>query len=327
MDGGRTSTILQQNDNDSSSSSHRVDSSDRPVSPHRGSLGAATVQVIQELDQLLTMDTLIYFVQAVIELLFLSFLVSFRFAYQQQATAHPTFEQQQQQPVRRTTLQRSTRISSVKRPVWDKRRQLAVARLSQSGESLSILVSPSSQKNDAVTSSIVVVAQTSDTGSLALTPRHVNSGQLPPPPSVPLIPQPSLVPHSHSLPPSPVATTESKSSSPTSLEPTTRSPSAPKSPRRKPVQSKHSRKSSAKFDRPPLPPPETALPQPPPFIDGQVQTQFPPVLDKKSLETTQVQNSPKKSKPSSLKKKSSAKSLRPPVPAVQLAPQTPPIFS
>src|SRR5271154_6292428 len=186
MAGGKTSIILQQNDNDSLSSSHHsVVVSSRPVAPQRGSLrpvGAATVQVIQELDQLLTMDTLIYFVQAVIELLFLSFLVSFRFAYQQQATAHPTFEQQQQQPVRRTTLQRSTRISSVKRPVWDKRRQLAVARLSQSGESLSILVSPSSQKNDAVTSSIVVVAQTSDTGSLALTPRHVNSGQLPPPP-------------------------------------------------------------------------------------------------------------------------------------------------
>jgi TPR repeat protein len=281
------------------------------------------------------MDTLIYFVQAVIELLFLSFLVSFRFAYQQQATAQPTFEQQQQQqPVRRTTLQRSTRISSVKRPVWDKRRQLAVARLSQSDESLSILVSPSAQKNNGVTSSssIVAVAQTSGTGSLSLTPRHVqspiNSGQLPPPPSIPLIPQPSLVPHSHSLPPSPVATTESKSSSPTSLEPTTRSPSAAKSPRRKPVQSKHSRKSSAKFDRPPLPPPETALPQSPPSIDGQVQTQFPPVLDKKSLETTPVQNSPKKSEPlPSFKKKSSAKSLRPPVPAVQLAPQTRPILS
>src|SRR5271170_1781960 len=115
MAGGRTSTILQQNDNDSSSS-HPVVSSSRDVAPQRGSLrpvGAATVQVIQELDQLLTMDTLIYFVQAVIELLFLSFLVSFRFASQQSATVQPTFEQQ---PVRRTTLQRSTRISSVKRP-------------------------------------------------------------------------------------------------------------------------------------------------------------------------------------------------------------------
>src|SRR5271154_4870490 len=173
MAGGKTSIILQQNDNDSLSSSHHsVVVSSRPVAPQRGSLrpvGAATVQVIQELDQLLTMDTLIYFVQAVIELLFLSFLVSFRFAYQQPTTAQPTFEQQQQQPVRRTTLQRSTRVSSVKRPLWDKRRQLAVATLSQSGESLSILVSPSAQKNNGVissSSSIVAVAQTSDTGSV-----------------------------------------------------------------------------------------------------------------------------------------------------------------
>jgi hypothetical protein len=333
MDGGRTSTILQQNDNDSSSSSHRVDSSDRPVSPHRGSLGAATVQVIHELDQLLTMDTLIYFVQAVVELLFLSFLVSLRIAYQQPSTARPSIEQH---PVRRTTLQRSTRISSAKRPVWDKRRQLSVGRLSQSAESLSILVSSSAQKNNGVTSnnSIVAVAQTSGTGSLALTPRHVhspiNSGQLlvlpPPLPSVPLLPQPSLLLYSHSLPPLSVATTDSKSpSSFSSQEPTTtRSPSAPKSPKRKPVQSQHGRKSSAKFDRPPLPPPETPLPQPFPSINGQ---QYSHIQHKKSLDTTQSLNPLKKSEsPPVLTKNPPAKSLRPPpVPVAQFPPQTHPI--
>ena len=224
-------------------------------------LRASTVQVIKELDQLLTMDTLIYFVQAAIEL----FLLSFRLAYQQP----PIQTSIKQRTVQRRSVSRRPKHSP--RPlVWDKAHQPAVQTHSQHSDKSSLLVSAVPKSTIVTTVAAAVVdlpppPPTSDTGSVALAqptrpprPVHsqiINSG-LPPPPSVPKLPSTCLPRVTIPPPPSTIFITDdtTTTNSPPSI--TYPSHSFQKPPRRKPVQSNHARKSSAKFERPPPNPPE-----------------------------------------------------------------------
>src|SRR5579859_1905132 len=86
MAGCEAPAMSQNNDGDALEMAAAHDTSESTASadrPQRGQLlpaRASTVQVLRELDQLLTMDTLIYFAQAVVEL----FWLSFHFAYAQE---------------------------------------------------------------------------------------------------------------------------------------------------------------------------------------------------------------------------------------------------
>src|SRR4051812_7785930 len=86
MAGYETPAMSQNNDDGALEMAAAHDTSESTASvdrPQRGQLlpvRASTVQVLRELDQLLRMDTLIYFAQAVVEL----FWLSFHFAYTQE---------------------------------------------------------------------------------------------------------------------------------------------------------------------------------------------------------------------------------------------------
>ena len=288
-------------------------------------LRASTVQVIKELDQLLTMDTLIYFVQAAIEL----FLLSFRFAYRQP-------------PIQKSIKQRSAHRRSVHRPpkdsprqpVWEKALQSAAqGRPQHSGQSsFPVSALPKSTIVTTVVAGGIVdpgapprpPPLTSDTGTAALAPRlprpvHsqiINNCGLPPPPSLPKLPPSCLLPRV-TIPPPPSSTifiTDDKTTA--SSPPSIRYPrqSFQKPPRRKPVQSNHVRKSSAKFERPSPESPEQ--PSSPIIPEDRIlsHTEDPPAENsvKQKEESTAVNsNSPP------LARKSSAKFIRPPLPLSQ----------
>jgi len=205
-------------------------------------LKGSVLRVVGELDQLLTMEMLIYFLQRFIELL----VLLFKFAYQQPSVAahHLSIPTRLRQSFRRKTS--SARQRSPKPPGSGEFRS-DLPLISVSAPTVKILVERG--------------AQTSDTGSNPRAPRQqprhaptfINLG-LPPPPSLPKV-RPSVhlaLEASQPLPPSTQAIVDSTTppiSTSTHSSPSHSSSKSP--PRRKPVALGHVRKSSAKFDRHP----------------------------------------------------------------------------
>ena len=268
-------------------------------------LRGSILRVVGELDQLLTMETLIYFLQRFIELL----VLSFQFAYQQPSVAahHLSIPTRLRQSFRGKTgsARRRTQkppVSAESRPDPPLKSLLPAAKL---------LVDRG--------------AQTSGTGSSPFAPRKaprhaptfINSA-LPPPPSLPKVrPSVHLAPKAlQPLPPPAQAIVDSTTPPiPASTQtPPSRSPSK-SPPRRKPVASGHVRKGSAKFDRPvpqpleqPLLPDSTPSQAIPESAADQTQGPLPAVdLVRQGKSTADPATVPP------LVKKTSAKFLRPPL--------------
>ena len=290
-------------------------------------LRASTVQVIKELDQLLTMDTLIYFVQAAIEL----FLLSFRFAYQQ-----PPIQKSIKQPSAHRRSVHPLPKTLPRQPVWEKALQPAVQTRSRHSDQPSFPVSPLPKSTIVATVVAAAVVDPvtppratappppiSDTGSVALPPRPpppvrsqiINSG-LPPPPSLPKLPPTCLLPRVTILP-SPSSTTFiTDDKTITSSSPSIKYPSQSfqKPPRRKPVQSNHQRKSSAKFERAPPNPPEQ--PSSPIISEGCIPPHTEDRPSEDSVNEKEQSTAVNSNKPP-LARKTSAKFIRPPLPPSQ----------
>ena len=215
------------------------------------------VRVMRELDQILSMDTLIYFIEAAIELLFLSIY----FFYQQPVPRSVEKELHRISPHRPANR---THRQSTRTPIWKKIKQPPVRYPSRQLDR---------QLCDfcGVSGADVVVAQkVSGTGSSLSTtqltahrprtPSSINS-RLPPPPSLLTFsssfsqnvshPSTKLLP---SIQATPIIITDHAIKPGSTPEPKSRTDSPTKSPRRKPVPRSVVRKTSAKLIRPPLPP-------------------------------------------------------------------------
>jgi len=278
------------------------------------------VRVMRELDQLLSMDTLIYFIEAAIEVLVLSI-----YFFYQQPVPHSVQKELNQTPHLRPANR--THRQSNRTPVWKKIKQPPVRHPSrQLDRQLSEFcgVSPVD---------VFVAQKDSGTGSSLLlttkrprTPSSINSRLLPPPPSLfaPSSFSQNVSPPSAKLLPSiqatPIAITDNALKSGFTPEPKSRSESPTKPPRRKPVPRSVVRQTSAKFIRPPLPPSsvdhtisQDAVSDPIESISGR----SPPLQTESSPQPRESPAAQTKTPPP-IVRKSSAKFVRTPQKATQI---------
>lgn len=257
---GRQAPAMSQNEDDDglemTAAQDTSESTASPGRPQRGQLlpaRASTVQVLHELDQLLTMDTLIYLAQAVVEL----FWLSFHFAYTVEIpppvpllVPPPPLAAPAPSAPPQPTPRKSDRASK-RQLIWKKPKRSAYKTLRQ--ESTSLTCTQNNQID------ISQSEENSDTGPAAsFHPTH--------PARVPALPKlEARLPLVFDLPPPAlVCTPKIQPTAPLSLAAATDSTSAlgpsptpspqttphqrQTSPRRKPVPSR-TRRSSAKFDR------------------------------------------------------------------------------
>jgi Sel1 repeat len=205
----------------------------------------SVLRVVGVLDQLLTMETLIYFVQSLIEL----FVLSFQFAYQQPSVAAHQFSI----PTRlRQSFRRNKSTRQHPQPSPSSAERVPPRPVSSP---LSYLSAPVFTKTP-----VDRASQTSGTGSSCFSPRqpprHVPTlinPHFPPPPSLPKLPPSFQLARiaAQSLPAQAPVIVDQPTAPVSEQTPSSRSASK-SPPRRKPVASGHVRKGSAKFDRPVL---------------------------------------------------------------------------